>query len=98
MSAKQLVCFSCAKSVPLLGAVGRRDECPFCHADQHVCKNCEHFDPQAYNECREPQADRVVEKERSNFCDHFTPRDPSRSTGSKADDLKSLAEALFKKK
>lgn len=40
----------------------------------HVCRNCAHHDTSAYNECREPQADRVLEKERSNFCDYFTPR------------------------
>ncbi len=92
---KKLVCFKCQKETPLLGKVGRRDECPFCKADQHVCKNCLHFDPQAYNECREPQADRVVEKERSNFCDYFSPG--AGSPQEKKDNLLSAAESLFKK-
>jgi hypothetical protein len=96
MSAAKLSCFHCHKEIPLLGTVGRRDECPFCRADMHVCKNCLHYDPKAYNECHEPQADRVVEKERSNFCDYFTPGTGS-DPASKKQDLLSAAEALFKK-
>jgi hypothetical protein len=84
--------------VPLLGLVGRRDECPFCRADVHVCKNCMHFDPKAYNECNEPQADRVLEKERANFCDYFTPGNGTISATKSKDDLMNAAEALFKKK
>jgi len=93
--AKKLICFKCQKEQPILGTVGRRDECPFCKADLHVCKNCQHFDPQAYNECREPQADRVVEKERSNFCDYFSPGGGGQKTQN--EQLLSAAEALFKK-
>jgi hypothetical protein len=96
MPAAKLQCFSCHKEVPLLGNVGRRDECPFCHADMHVCKNCQHYDPKAYNECKEPQADRVVEKERSNFCDYFSPGSGSGAEDAKKD-LLAAAEALFKK-
>jgi hypothetical protein len=29
----------------------------------------------AYNDCREPQAERVIEKGRSNYCDFFVFRD-----------------------
>ena len=96
MSQNKLKCFNCHKEVPLLARVGRRDECPFCRADQHVCKNCAQYDESAYNSCREPQAERVLEKERSNYCDHFTPgqgseKEPERDRALKA------AEALFKK-
>lgn len=80
------------------GLVGRRDECHKCRADVHVCKNCAHYDPKAYNECREPQADVVQEKERSNFCDYFTPRMGGVESGvSAADKAKAAFEALFKK-
>ena len=40
-------------------------------ADVHCCRNCEFDDPGSYNECRETQAERVLEKDRSNFCDYF---------------------------
>lgn len=77
--------------------MGRRDECPKCHADVHVCKNCKNYDPNAYNECREPQADIVKDRERANFCDYFSPGGGGPAID-KAKDLLAAAEALFKKK
>ncbi|MGZ3806110.1 MAG: hypothetical protein ACXVB4_17985, partial [Pseudobdellovibrionaceae bacterium] len=69
MNPQALHCFNCNKEIPA-GMVGRRDECSQCRSDVHVCKNCEFYDPKAYNECREPQADVVKEKDRANFCDY----------------------------
>lgn len=98
MSAKQIFCYHCQKTTPINGVVGRRDECPVCRSDLHVCRNCQHYDPKSYNECKEPQADRVVEKDRSNFCDFFSAKE----SGQTGLDLKAqqlaAAEALFKKK
>jgi len=95
-----MICFSCHKEIPLLdNKVSFREECPHCRADAHVCKNCEFYDVKAYNECREPSAERVREKERSNLCEFFIPRKSGLdSAGSKADQLRAAAEALFKKK
>ena len=93
-----LNCFSCGKPIPVLGLIGRRDECPFCHSDVHVCKNCRHYDPQVYNECKEPQADRVQERDRANFCDYFAAGSGAGGAGKSAADLMAAAEALFKKK
>jgi hypothetical protein len=53
--------------------VGRREVCPSCGADLHCCLNCACYDPHAPQQCREPQAQRVSDKERGNFCDEFTP-------------------------
>lgn len=92
-----LSCFSCGKEIVLLGIVGRRDECPHCRADVHVCKNCEFYDPKVYNECRETAADVVREKDRANFCDYFTPRKGGVEVIDKAATLRAAAEALFKK-
>ena len=36
--------------------------------------NCDFYDAGAYNQCREPQAERVLEKEKGNFCDYFRLR------------------------
>jgi hypothetical protein len=77
---------------------GLRDECPNCRADVHVCKNCTFYDPNVYNECREPSADVVRERDRANFCDYFLPRTGIAGEKAKADQLRSAAEALFKKK
>ncbi|WP_413287484.1 hypothetical protein [Bdellovibrio sp. HCB337] len=97
MNPQALHCFNCNKEIQVGGIVGRRDECPNCRADVHVCKNCEFYDPKAYNECREPQADMVKEKDRANFCDYFSPRRGSSGGVDKAAALRAAAEALFKK-
>lgn len=99
MASVSIKCHSCGTEMSFSGQPGRRDECPKCHADAHVCRNCKHYDPAAYNECREPSADRVQEKDRANFCDFFYGRDPSGvSVSDKQKDLRAAAEALFKKK
>ena len=90
-------CFECNTELQFSHPPGRRDECSKCGADVHVCRNCKNYDSKAYNECREPTADIVKEKDRSNFCDHFTPSDPGgRSASDVKKDLLSAAEALFK--
>jgi hypothetical protein len=92
----ELVCFHCQKISKVNGLVGRKDECAYCRSDLHCCRNCEHYDRTAYNECREPSADVVKEKERSNFCDYFKP-----GMGKPAEDnrarMKAAADALFSK-
>lgn len=94
-----MFCFSCGKEIQKNDRVGRRDQCPSCHHDLHACKNCEFYDPSAYNECREPQAERVLDKEASNFCDYFNPS--SRKVGlqtNQIDEAKKKLEKLFTKK
>lgn len=93
------VCHGCGKELDRDATVGRRDTCPSCGSDLHVCLNCRFYDPGSYNDCREPQAERVVEKDRSNFCDYFEFGD-SVSGGTmkqKESDPKGKLEALFKK-
>ena len=92
----KLKCFQCGTELSFSGTPGRREECSKCRADVHVCRNCKHHDKTAYNECREPQADVVQEKDRSNFCDFFTPGSGG-AGNDKTKDLLSAAEALFKK-
>jgi len=95
-------CYFCHKELEIGERVGRQDTCPHCSRDLHICKNCQFYDENAYNECHEPQADRVVEKERSNFCDYFvfiTGGGDSRTAQKEnsADETKRKLEALFKK-
>jgi hypothetical protein len=93
-------CFACAAAVELASGerVGFRDSCDACGADLHVCRNCTHHDPAAYNECREPNAERVSDRERANRCDYFAPTEraagPGANRGGKARDA---LDALFKK-
>lgn len=70
----ELRCYRCgaslaALSLPLL----RQDECPTCENYLHVCRMCVYFDPQVPKQCREDDAEEVLEKERANFCDWFKP-------------------------
>ena len=92
-------CHKCSKalSVSSNGQVGRSETCQYCNADMHCCLNCRHFDGSAYNQCREPQAERVLDKDRSNFCDYFHFADGLRAQadGGKTAALKKL-DGLFK--
>ena len=94
----KLACFSCSKELSFSEKVGLRDECDQCRSDVHVCLNCQFYDPKVYNECRETQAEIVREKDRSNRCDYFQPRQGPSSGVDKAAQLRAAAEALFKKK
>lgn len=97
MAEIRLSCFKCSGELVLLQGFSRREECLHCGADVHVCKNCKFYDRNAYNECLEPSADCVKDKERTNFCDYFQLITGSNPTKSSKDDLVAAAEALFKK-
>ena len=94
-------CIFCGKKVKISGPVSRQDTCPHCDQDLRCCKQCNFFDPSAYNECREVSAERVLDKERANFCDFFMPSGAKRvaSTGYRRtqQDAKAALDALFKK-
>lgn len=93
-------CFQCGQTTEVATGerIGFRDECTRCGADLHVCRNCDHHDPSAYNECRESSAERVGDRDRANRCEWFRPG--SVETGSDAgssDTASADFEALFKK-
>jgi len=72
---RDLNCWKCNTSLEnVLLPFSRLAECRACHASLHVCRMCEFFDPRRANQCREPIAERVTEKERANFCGYFRPR------------------------
>ena len=64
------ICHHCKKAVEIAEKVGRADTCPVCDADLHCCLNCRFYDPGAYNECRETQAERVLDKDWSQLENH----------------------------
>ncbi|MEZ4871668.1 MAG: hypothetical protein R2827_05350 [Bdellovibrionales bacterium] len=90
-------CFSCKSEMEISAEVGRRDECDNCGADIHCCYNCKFYDANAYNECKEVQADVVKEKDRANFCDYFQLGGGNGNAIESKQDLLAAAEALFKK-
>ncbi len=89
-------CFHCKTALKFPERVGRSETCDKCGYDVHVCYNCIHYDTKAYNECREPMADRVLDKDRRNFCDYYKLG----AAGTAANDEKSAAlkklDDLFK--
>lgn len=88
------VCFKCGTA--FAGKPARGDDCDKCRQALRCCMNCKHYDTKAYNSCKESQAERVVDKERGNFCDYFAPSEgKSNSAGTKADQIKRLDD-LFK--
>ena len=93
-----LACYRCGASLAALSLpLSRRDQCPDCSADLHVCKMCVSFDSTVPRKCREDGAEDVTDKERPNFCDWFQPSDkafdPMRK--SDADAAQEALAALF---
>jgi hypothetical protein len=94
-----LQCYKCgaALSETFKVMVGRSDTCSKCMADIRCCKMCSFYDPKSYNECREPQADRVADKEKANFCDYFKIASSYNDAEKQRQDALAKAAALFKK-
>lgn len=93
-----LVCWKCGASLEdVLIPFSRREECPDCHADLHVCRMCEFYDTSVSRSCREPIADEVRDKEKANFCGYFkpTPGAYGATDSAAAEDAKSKLAALF---
>ena len=96
-----VACHTCARAASFESGVARSAECEGCGADLRVCLNCKFYDESAYNDCSEPTAERVLEKEKANFCDYFVPRAGGNTTaGSDGADepARSELEQLFGKK
>jgi hypothetical protein len=94
-------CWHCARKIEVVVGerIGFRDECPECGRALHSCRNCGFYDPSYNNSCREPMAERVVDKERFNFCEYFIPSDAAAKSPAKAKmGAQEKLEALFKKK
>lgn len=95
--AHTLVCWKCgaalaALSLPLM----RRDECPACRAELHVCRMCQDYDTSKAKHCREPTADEVTDKQHANFCGFYAPREGAYTpAGDAAAAAKSELEKLF---
>ncbi len=81
--------------------VTSRVTCTNCDADLHCCRNCRFYDPGKHNQCAEPQAEWVRDKEASNYCDYFQPNPVLLAKGSgpgtaKENDARTRFDSLFK--
>lgn len=90
-------CWHCGRGLTAAD-YGRETNCPDCGKPTRACRNCRHYAPGRPNECIEPMVERVLEKERANFCELFEPTDSPVGGGpsSGAGDLILAAEDLFK--
>lgn len=94
-------CWKCSQAIdlPPAGRVLSRDACPKCDSDLHSCRNCRFYDPGKHNQCAEPQAEWVRDKEAGNYCDYFSPSpilNAGKRTSSQAEEAKKKFDSLFK--
>lgn len=77
---------------------GRETTCLGCGKNTRSCRNCRLFSRGRPNDCEEPMAEAVMNKERANFCEFFDPSPSTGGTGGTvaADDLLKAADDLFK--
>ena len=80
------------------GDYGRENTCRACGKQTHVCRNCRWYAPSRPNQCAEPVAERVMNKERANFCGYFEPNPDAATADEQTSDdaLRKAAEDLFK--
>ena len=99
-NAKQenIVCYNCSKELDIEPdtKILKNEECLYCYASLHCCRMCRFYDKSAYNECREPNAERIVDKEKANYCEYFDLNGFQRSKEPDKKDLFAQANALFK--
>lgn len=96
MPEQTVVCHACGRAVVFAGPVPRSAGCEGCASDLRSCLNCQHYDAGSYNDCREASAERVVDKDKANFCDFFRPRTTSSSRESPESGALTDLEKLFK--
>ena len=70
-----LVCYRCGAGLDKLSLpLSRRDECPACRVELHVCRMCVCYDAAVPKACTEDDALEVHNKTGANFCDWFKPK------------------------
>lgn len=91
-------CFHCGKAIIFKERVGFRDRCASCDRPAHACLNCAFYDPAYNNQCRETQAERIVDKDRANYCEYFGPRPAGPPKIVATSDTRAKLDAIFTKK
>jgi len=95
---KPIPCYKCGTLLPYepRQKIMRGDECPKCSVSIRSCKFCLHFEPSAYNQCREMIAERVLDKDKANFCNYFVFDLNSSNSDKKLEEQVNSANSLFK--
>lgn len=96
--ADRYVCWKCGADISHLPfPLGRMSKCEACRADLHVCRLCKFYDKSRANQCQEPVADAVTDKQRSNFCGYFQAKQDAfeQANSSTVADAQNELSALF---
>lgn len=90
-------CYKCNAELEFesIENIARSESCPKCLTSIRCCSMCNFYDNNSYNECRESSAERIVDKEKPNFCDFFKIRN-GKSVKEETNDALAKANSLFK--
>lgn len=91
-------CYNCGHSLETLSLpISRRDMCPACAVHLHACRMCVHYDPLVLGQCREDDAEEVLDKRKVNFCEWFAPSDSAwdEAASGREDRARAELDALF---
>ena len=64
-------CHQCGEPCTIAGNPGRGEVCMKCRADLRACLNCQSYDRNVAEQCRERRANLVPDKAVGNFCEYF---------------------------
>lgn len=92
-------CHRCGTAFATFGTVSRQESCLKCHSYLRACLNCAQYDPRSKNDCVEPEAEPVSDKENATFCEFFSVNNRVGGGGGSAKPAPAVDpfEALFKK-
>lgn len=93
-----LLCYRCGASLDALTLpLSRRDLCPSCSTELHVCLMCANFDASVPKQCREDDAEEVTNKGTANFCEWFEPSADAFDSASakQQNEARAALDALF---
>ena len=93
-----VACYACKKHLDIeqRQKISRQEECVFCRANLRCCRMCGYYSKNVYNECHEPNAERILDKERVNFCSYFEIRRGADSENTEKKNQTDAASSLFK--
>jgi hypothetical protein len=87
-------CYHCGAAISPELTKQRSAVCPQCSRDLRVCLNCKFYSPGDHWDCRENISELVKDKDRSNFCDWFSPNTKKRDGQGGAEKDKSAKKAF----
>jgi hypothetical protein len=90
-------CPHCGASLSVT-RISFREVCEKCGNDLHTCVCCVHYAPGKPNDCNEPNAEPVRDKERNNRCEWFSLTDKKKEKGLSKEEANRLLRDLFRKK